>query len=105
MRSCKQKILFCSVFLLFISGKRLKDVYSKEGDEIQSSEIKPVENGQNTKIKEEMDVKQKQKQQNKVQQPSVPDNEKYEKCLLQRTTLLKELRFLNRTARNCELIF
>jgi len=42
------------LILVYFSGKRLKDVNSKEGDEIQSSEIKPVENGQNTKIKEEM---------------------------------------------------
>ena len=41
------------LILVYFSGKRLKDVYSGGEVEIQSSEIKPMENGSNPKFKEE----------------------------------------------------
>ena len=41
------------MMLVYFSGKRLKDVYSEEEVEIQSSEIKPMENGENPKMKED----------------------------------------------------
>ena len=41
------------MMLVYFSGKRLKDVYSEEEVEIQSSGTKPNENGENPKMKEE----------------------------------------------------